>query len=43
MPADQALRMLAEYQRLAKIVKVHFALIAGQNDSASRCQTLRRD
>ena len=41
MPTDQALRMLAEYQRFSKkIVKIHFALIAGQNDSVESVRKL---
>lgn len=35
MPVDEALRLLREYQsNTKKIVKIHYALIKGQNDSA---------
>lgn len=34
MPPDQALKMLADYQRFSrKLIKIHFPLIAGENDS----------
>jgi adenine C2-methylase RlmN of 23S rRNA A2503 and tRNA A37 len=41
MPAQKALAMLVEYQRFSKkIVKIHFALIEGQNDSAEQVRKL---
>lgn len=34
MPVDEALRVLADYQRFSKkLIKVHFPLIEGENDS----------
>mgnify|MGYP000573628576 FL=1 len=41
MPAAQALRMLADYQAFSKkLVKIHFAFIAGQNDSDEQVRKL---
>ncbi len=41
MPAEKALAMLAEYQRFSKkLIKIHFALIEGQNDSSEQVRKL---
>ena len=41
MPVGQALKMLADYQRFSKkIQKIHFSLIAGENDSFFQIQAV---